>query len=95
MAVDLRPATLDLYVYSGDSLSVTVNFVDSAGEPVDVSAQTWTAKYRTTRDAVTAISFTINSAGAATGTLILTLTTAETASLANGRDWRRWWRRWG
>lgn len=35
-----QPATLDLYIYQGDSLDVRFEVKDAAGTPVDVS--TWT-----------------------------------------------------
>lgn len=39
----LSPSRLDLEVFRGDDLSLTISFVDDAGSPVDVSANGYTA----------------------------------------------------
>lgn len=39
----LSPSRLDLEVFRGDDLSLTISFVDDAGSPVDVSANEYTA----------------------------------------------------
>lgn len=42
-ALKLSPSRLDLEIFRGDDLSLTVNFADDAGAPVDVSANTFSA----------------------------------------------------
>jgi len=42
-ALKLSPSRLDLEIFRGDDLALTVNFVDDDGAPVNIASNTYTA----------------------------------------------------
>jgi hypothetical protein len=70
-------------VYAGDTLSVEYRFRDSAGLPVDLSVWTFTAQWRVNVAGETAIPFTVDVSGVASGVLRLSMTSAQTQSMTS------------
>ena len=85
MATSL-PGTFDIAAYRGDTKEWTLTFADDAAAPVDMSAWTWLAQVRASRDEPDTVvaTFTVDDTNAATGTLILTLPAAQAALLVTG-----------
>jgi hypothetical protein len=77
------PAPFDIAAYRGDTKEWTLNFADDAGVAVDMSAWSWLAQVRSSRDEPDTVvaTFTVTDTDAATGTLTLTLPAAQSALL--------------
>lgn len=85
----MRPAKRNIALVRGDDYRHMVTFTDEAGDPLDVSAKSYAAQVRAhPDDAAILADFTVDDAGAATGTIWLTIDAATTALLAVGR--RAW-----
>jgi hypothetical protein len=82
------PATVaDKSVYSGETLSWEFRFrtePSPAGSPSDLSAWTFTAQWRSERDAENALDFAVDQTNKATGVIILTMTSEQTEAMAGG-----------
>ena len=80
------PATVSTVpVYAGDNLYLQYNFLDAlppAGVGVDLSAWTFTAQWRTTRNSESYIDFTVDESNKATGVIVLTMTGLQTESMS-------------
>ncbi len=75
------PGTLHLTAYRGDTFVRRFVFVDGAGEPIDQSAGTWAAQFRTHKNAAIAVDFDVDVSGAASGVVVASLDVATTAAL--------------
>lgn len=79
-------------VVAGDPLAITVN-ITSGGTGVDLTAygSSWASDLRQSVDVTTPVVFTIDSTGAATGTLVFSLTGTQTAAMTTSpgdhTDW--------
>ena len=79
------PATRDISIYRGDDFNHTVTIQDSAGSAIDVSGRTYTSQLRRYPDSATAAAtFTVSMTGAASGTVVFSLTDTVTAGLEPG-----------
>lgn len=78
----MQPARLDLAPYAGDGFAFALTFTDKAtGDPYPVPGE-WRAEVRATADATTVLAaFTIDTTNADTGTVVLSLTGAQTQAL--------------
>ena len=76
------PGKLDIAAYRGDTKQWTVDFAEGA-VATDMSAWTWLAQIRSTKDEPAEIvaTFTVDDTDAATGTLVVTLPAAQSANL--------------
>lgn len=82
--ISLIPSLLDLELYAGDGVELVLGLTDGAGGPLDVTGDV-KAQIRANRADVTAATeFTADLAEGATGTVILSLTGLQTASLVQG-----------
>ena len=63
--IDARPATVDLYVYAGDDLKLTIDVTDNAGAAADLTGYTAKAQIRATADDATSVDFTATVAASA------------------------------
>lgn len=83
----MSPATVsDIPIYAGDSVYLEYRFKESTApgaDPVDLSAWTFSAKWRRTRSAEEFVSFTVDQSNKATGVIILTLTSAQAQALGS------------
>jgi hypothetical protein len=70
-------------IYQSAPYTVVVNITDQTG-PVDVSASTFASQLRRYPSADVAATFNIDNSAAATGTIQLSLTSAQTAALDPG-----------
>lgn len=77
------PATLNLEEVQGDDWLITCTFIDASGYAIDLSASTFTCQIRRgkTRNSPLAASFSIDTTDAATGIVVLSLSSAESALL--------------
>lgn len=82
----LTPAVLDLALYAGDGLSITVTVTDSRGSRV-VLEGTWRAMVRATRTSATAVTLTVNAAAQAEGVVVVTATGAQVSSFDDTGVW--------
>lgn len=84
------PARRDLVIVRNDSYAHEITFVDDLAAPLDVSNRTWAAQIRSdptstgTADAV----FSVDTTSAASGVIVLGLTTTDTAALRANRTYR-------
>lgn len=82
----LLPATLDLALYAGDGLSITVTVTDAKGSRVAL-AGTWRASVRPTRTSATVVSLTVDDTDEANGVVVVTGTGAQVESFADVGVW--------
>lgn len=76
------PASLDIEVYIGDTLTITVN-VTNNGSPVNITGRTYAAQIRQTPGSSTILAtFTCTITNAAGGVMVATLPASVTAALA-------------
>lgn len=76
------PGTLDLSEVQGDDWTLTLNFTNSLGYAVDLTGKTYTAQVRRNyKDDNVVGTWTIDTSGAATGVLSLSMDNATTATL--------------
>lgn len=77
------PVRAGITIPAGDDYAHTVNFTDANNAAVDVSARTFTAQIRAYDNVAAAVlaEFTVDTTDAATGTIVLRLTAAETTAL--------------
>ncbi len=82
--IDLQPEVLDLQLYAGDGVEFRLICTDKAGAPVDLNG-TVKAQIRLTRLAADPplATFNTNVTDAYLGIVVLSLTGAQTAALAN------------
>lgn len=72
----------------GDTMSLTVNFVDGNGDPIDVSASNWEAAWLPyASSSATPTDFTVDTSDAATGTLVITADDDVTSALTRPGVW--------
>lgn len=72
------PASLNLDEVQGDDWTITLDFVDANGYAIDYSASSFTATIRRskTKNSPIAATFTVDQTDAATGRVVLTLSSA-------------------
>jgi hypothetical protein len=70
-------------IYQSQVYGIVINIADSTG-PVDVSSSTFASQLRRYPSADVAATFGIDASAAATGTIQLSLTSAQTAALDPG-----------
>lgn len=87
-AVSQRPGRLDLDVVRGDDAEIELTFVNTAGDPVDLSGRTW--QLRLGGAATFNLDNTVVMTRAATGVISFPLADTVTATIT-GRT--RWWLR--
>lgn len=79
------PAPLDIEVYIGDTLTVTVT-VKNAGTPVNITGRTYSAQIRKTPKSTTILAtFTCAITNAAGGVMVATLPASVTSALSVAR----------
>lgn len=73
-----------------DSYAHEITFVDSNSAPLDVSNRTWAAQVRSDPSSSGSpdATFSVDTTSAATGIIVLALTTTATAALQPGRAYR-------
>lgn len=76
--IDNRPATVNLNLYAGDDVNLSIAVTDNAGTPADLTGYTAKAQIRATADAPTAKDFV---AAVDADTVTLILTSAETTDM--------------
>lgn len=72
------PARRDLNVYRGDTWTHEVRFVDSAENPIDVSAWTFASQVRRKWDGDIVIPFSVNAANASSGVVVFSVAAPDT-----------------
>lgn len=83
-----RPGRLDLEVTAGDVAVVEIEFVDDAGDPVDVSDREFTLRAMLWPSAAHLdLDEMLNTSGAGTGIVNLELTEALTAAVSQRSTW--------
>lgn len=80
----MTPGTLNLSVVAGDGYSHTISFVDSDGNAINVSSYEHRAQIRARYNATTATDFAIDETSAASGSITLSLSAAQTRTLRVG-----------
>jgi hypothetical protein len=85
--IDVTPAILDLVLYAGDGTDFEVDFQDEDEQVLDVSGLTWTAQIRKTRSAEIANDLVIDTTSAATGVLIVKISSEITRQLPKSAQW--------
>lgn len=87
--IDLHRPQLDYRVDRGDDFADTFNFWTDATKTtnIDVSGRTFTAQLRAKADEAAVASMAVDMTDAATGTIILRLSAATTAALADAYVW--------
>jgi hypothetical protein len=80
----VKPGTLNLELTAGDDYDLVVTVVDGNQAPIDLTGRTFTAQARQFADSPDVIDFTIDTAGAASGQLTLSLAAVVTAVLKPG-----------
>lgn len=83
----MRPAVRNIAVTRGDTYQHLVTFTDAAGDPLDITANTYTAQLRANPESLAVLAEMTATAGA-TGEVWLTIDPAVTADLVPGR--RTW-----
>lgn len=86
--IGLLPTPLDIDLYSGDSFTASFQFNDDSDPPgaVDLSSYTFNAQVRSDQtDTGTPTTFSIDTTGAASGTIVIHLTPAQTTALLLAR----------
>ena len=86
--IDLRPARLDYKITRGDDFSDTVTIKE--GDPaaaVDVSARTYTAQVRRTKDGDVVASMTIDTTNAASGEIGYSIADTVTDDMSGEYVW--------
>lgn len=86
----MSPATYNVSIYGGDDYVLPVDFVDSAGDPLDVSGRTYAAQVRAWPSGGVLATFDVDETNAAGGTIVLSLGHAVTAGLAGTVTEARW-----
>ena len=84
--VDLRPGKLDIKVSRGDTDGIPL-VIQEGGEVADLTGRTYAAQLRRSPGSSTAITITVDTAGAATGELVLRLEPAVTETLTGDYQW--------
>ena len=82
----MLPAVLNLEMIAGDGYRNTITFKDASGSAINVSGYTFRAQVRKNPKSTTAVSFTIDNSGGATGIVIISLTGAQVRSLGIGKS---------
>lgn len=78
--IDRNPETLDLALYAGDGVSIRLGVTDNSGDPVTVAGEL-KAQIRESRGAVAVAAEFTATPEAETGSVIISLTGAQTQSL--------------
>jgi hypothetical protein len=84
VAVDLRPQKVDLYVFTGDSLTILLGLVDGSGNPLNLSSYTVSAS--AVKPDGTSVSFGVSEGSS--GQVTLTLSPAVTLAMAGVWRWQ-------
>jgi len=81
MAIPTDVGSLD--VYAGDTFTQTFTLTSDSSpiDLVDAGWTGWSAQYRKTASAATAVDFTVDDSSAASGQITISLTPAQTAAL--------------
>jgi hypothetical protein len=83
----MAPATVsDIPIYAGDSVYLEYRFrtePEPAGDPVDLSAWTFSAQWRKNRSDEEFVAFTVDQSDKANGVIILTMTSGQAQSLGS------------
>jgi hypothetical protein len=82
--INLQPQVMDLALYAGDGVDLLLNFLDTAGAPIDVNG-TVKAQIRLERLAPDPpiVEFTVSLVDAYLGKVTITLTGAQTKALVD------------
>ena len=83
-------AVPDVMIYAGDTYEQTYTFTDSTGDPVDFVAAgytEWYAQYRTSRDAIEHLDFTVVHTDADEGVIVVKLTHEKTSTITENGVW--------
>jgi hypothetical protein len=80
----VKPGTLNLEMTAGDDYDLVVTVVDAAQAPINLTGRTFKAQARQFTDSPDVVDFTIDTTGAATGQLTLSLAATATAVLKPG-----------
>lgn len=76
------PGSKPLTIYRGDTRVWTASFADDAGAAMDLSGRIWVSQIRANKDRGAVLAtIDVDDADAATGDLVLTLTSSESANL--------------
>lgn len=85
--INLQPENLDLKLYAGDGVTLPMTCVSNTGAPIDltgdISAQIRSDRLNTDDPVAT---FSVNTADASIGKVVLMLTGEQTAALVEGTD---------
>jgi hypothetical protein len=84
--VDLRPGRLDIKVTRGDTDGIPI-VIQEGGVAADLTGRTYAAQIRRTKNSAVAIDVTVDTAGAATGELVLRLEPEITETLTGEYQW--------
>ena len=84
-------AAPELMIYAGDTFSQEFVFLDATtGDPIDLDDagwDNWEAQYRETRYATEHVAFTVDASAAFEGSVTISLTAEETATLHERGVW--------
>ena len=87
------PARYDIDLYQGEDFALSIEFRDKDGSAVDVSEQTFSAEVRSARRKPgglpyqLAAEFLVDASEAATGTIVLSLPSADNDNIFTGDPW--------
>jgi hypothetical protein len=84
--VDLRPGRLNIKTSRGDTVGIPLT-IQEGGVAADLTGRTYAAQVRRSKASTSSVAVTVDTAGAATGELILRLTAAVTAALSGAYQW--------
>jgi hypothetical protein len=74
-------------IYHGDTCVFPTYTFKTDGTPNDLSAWTFTAQWRMTRTSTDALDMTVDSSAAATGSITVSLSAAQTANIWSAGVW--------
>lgn len=78
----------DVEIYAGDTVQFpTYTFIDDAEDPRDLSAYTFTAKWRSNTAATDPLDLTVDATDKATGLIIVTASAAQTRTMGGPGVW--------
>lgn len=79
----MTPARLDLVLYAGDIGDFDIHFVDNLGAPIDLTAYTWAAQIRQTRESTQKINLVVNNVDEFLGILKIEIPGSVTRTLVD------------
>lgn len=84
--VDLRPGKLNIKTSRGDTVGVPLT-IQEGGSPANLIGRTYAAQIRKSKSSATAVTVTVDTAGAASGQLVLRLAAGDTDDLSGDYQW--------